>query len=118
MVKVGTDGPSLRLDFESGTAADGGFDRYLRVMAAVAGTDDTDPAAATHQERIREWLHSCPWKTATEVATGTSLKRETVDRVLRQLASTGTVRMETGAPAKRRGRSSRAKLWGPIDDPD
>ena len=114
LVKIGADGGPVRLDFESGTDHGGGFTDYLRICASEADEGDTEDAAA--RERVREWVTDHLWHTPTEIAAGTALKRETVDRVLAQLAAAHLLRMETGAAAKARGRHQNAKLWGSFDE--
>lgn len=114
LVKIGADGDPLRLDVDSGTADDGGFADYLRIRATVADSEDTTDAST--RERIRACVMENPWQTAPDLAGKLALKRETVDRLLAQLASARMVRPETGAAAKARGRNPNAKLWGPFDE--
>lgn len=114
LVKIGPDGGSLRLDVESGTADDGGFADYLRIVARPADPEDVSDTA--ERERIRAVLKADPWRTPSEIAQGAGLKRETVERLLFQLAAVKLARMETGAGAAERGRHKNAKLWGPFDE--
>jgi len=114
LVKVGADSSPLRLDVEAGTDEEGGFADFLRVRATTAGEEDTQDASS--RERVRSCVAAGPWVTASEIATSTAMKRETVDRLLAQMAAARILRAETGAAAKARGRNPNAKLWGPFDE--